>query len=182
MKVRSNLMFGALLSLATLTSAGAGERDTKSYGQKAPSAKQVETFLFPEAECENVKYQCLAVRPSTERSIGVDVKFNTGSSDLTPQARTQLDGLGKALAARNGKLAAGEIVIEGHTDARGTDELNKRLSAQRAQAVVKHLVSTHGVDAKVLKPVGKGKEQLLDAAKPDAEANRRVELVRTAQK
>ena len=180
MKIRSALVFSAMVAVAS--TAFAGERDTKSYGNKAPSAKDVETFLFPEAECENVKYQCLAVRPSTERSIGVDVKFNTGSSELTPEARAQLEGLGKALAARSGKLSAGEIVIEGHTDARGSDELNKRLSERRADAVVKHLVSAHGVDAKVLKPVGKGKDQLRDANRPDSEANRRVELVRTASK
>ena len=180
MKIRSGLVFGAVLAVAAVTSVGAAERDTKSYGAKAPSAKEVESFLFPEAECESVKYQCLAVRPSTDRAIGVDVKFHTGSSDLTPEARAQLEGLGKALAARSGKLSPGEIVIEGHTDARGSDELNKKLSERRADAVVKHLVSAHGVDAKVLKPVGRGKEQLRDASKPDSEANRRVELVRTA--
>ena len=180
MKIRSGLVVGALFAAATITSAGAADRDTKSYGQKAPSAQEVESFLFPEAECENVKYQCLAVRPSNDRSIGVDVKFHTGSAELTPEARAQLEGLGKALAARNGKLAPGEIVIEGHTDARGTDEVNKKLSERRADTVVKHLVSAHGVDAKVLKPVGRGKEQLRDTSKPDSEINRRVELVRTA--
>ena len=178
--MKASLMFGAMLAVACVTSAAAGDRDVKSYGQKAPSAKEVESFLFPEAECESAKYQCLAVRPSTERSIGVDVKFQTGSSELTPAARAQLEGLGKALAARNGKLAPGEIVIEGHTDARGSDDLNKKLSERRADAVAKHLVSTHGVDGKALKPVGKGKDQLRDASKPDSEANRRVELVRTA--
>ena len=181
MKVHTGLVFGALLAVASVTSAGAADRDTKSYGQKAPSAKDVETFLFPEAECENVKYQCLAVRPSTDRAIGVDVKFNTGSAELTPEARAQLEGLGKAIAARKGKLAAGEIVIEGHTDARGGDELNKRLSERRADAVAKHLVSAYGVDSKVLKPVGRGKDHLRDAARPDSEVNRRVELVRTAK-
>jgi len=183
MKLRSGLVFGALLSVATVTTTtAANERDVKSYGQKSPSAKEVENFLFPEAQCENVKYQCLAVRPSTERAIGVNVKFNTGSAELTPEARAQLEGLGSALAARNGKLAAGEIVIEGHTDARGTDELNKKLSERRADAVVKHLVNAHGVDAKVLKPLGRGKDQLRDPSKPDSETNRRVELVRTAGK
>ena len=183
MKVRSGLVFGALLSVATVTTAAAAdERDVKSYGQKSPSAKEVENFLFPEAQCENVKYQCLAVRPSTERAIGVNVKFNTGSAELTPEARAQLEGLGTALAARNGKLAAGEIIIEGHTDARGTDELNKKLSERRADAVVKHLVNAHGVDAKVLKPLGRGKDHLRDPSHPDSETNRRVELVRTAGK
>src|SRR5437763_2555840 len=80
MIIRPSVVFGAMLAVASITSAGAADRDTKSYGQKAPSAIEVESFLFPEAECDSVKYQCLAVRPSTERSIGVEVKFQTGSS------------------------------------------------------------------------------------------------------
>ena len=167
-----------LLGLAASATAVSAERETLAVGRAAPSAQQVEKFLFPEAECENVKYQCLAVRPSSERSIGMDVKFATGSSDLTPEARAQLEHLGKVLAARSGKLNAGEIVIEGHTDARGSDELNRKLSERRAQSVAKHLVSAHGVDAKALRPVGRGKEDLKDSARPDAEINRRVELVR----
>ena len=180
MKLKHSLIISGLITALGVTSAIAGERETKSYGAKAPSATEVKTFLFPEAECESVKYQCLAVRPSTERSIGMDVRFQTGSSELTPAAKAQLQGLGEALASRNGKLKAGEIVIEGHADARGSAELNKRLSQERAQAVVKHLVSTHSVDGKVLKPVGVGKDRLKDAARPESEVNRRVELVRSA--
>jgi len=166
-----------ILSVAT---AVAAERESISVGQAAPSKEQVETFLFPEAECESTKYQCLAVRPSSERSIGMDVRFATGSAELTPEAQAQLESLGKVLASRNGKLNPGEIVIEGHTDARGSAELNKRLSEQRAQSVARHLVSVHGVDAKAVRAVGRGKDDLKDAARPDAEVNRRVELVRRA--
>ena len=169
-------LVGAIFSASAL----AAERETLSIGRSKPSTEQVSKHLFPEAECENAKYQCLAVKPTSDRSIGMDVKFATGSSELTPEARAQLESLGKVLASRNGKLAPGEIVIEGHTDARGSADLNKKLSERRAESVVKHLVSTHGVDAKALKPVGKGKADLRDASKPDAEANRRVELVRTA--
>jgi outer membrane protein OmpA-like peptidoglycan-associated protein len=142
------------------------------------SVKQLQTFLFPEAECENVTYQCLAVRPTSERSVGMDVRFQTGSSELTPEARAQLEPWGRILATRKGKLNAGEIVIEGHADARGTSEFNKALSQRRAVAVVKHLVSSYGVEAKVLKPVGHGKERLKDRSRPESEVNRRVELVR----
>jgi outer membrane protein OmpA-like peptidoglycan-associated protein len=123
----------------------------------------------------------MAVRPSTERSIGMDVRVHTGSADLTPEARAQLDGLGKALAARSGKLNPGEIVIEGHTDARGSAELNQTLSEKRAESVLKYLVTAYGVDAKALRPVGKGKDRLKDPTRPDAEINRRVELVRRPQ-
>jgi outer membrane protein OmpA-like peptidoglycan-associated protein len=173
------LMVAGAVSAAFYGSfAAAADRETLTVGRVNPTPQQVEKFLFPEAECENTQYQCLAVRPSTERSIGMDVKFQTGSADLTPEARAQLEGLGKALASRNGKLNPGEIVIEGHTDARGAADLNKKLSEKRAESVAKHLVAVYGVDAKALRPVGRGKEDLKDAARPESETNRRVELVR----
>jgi outer membrane protein OmpA-like peptidoglycan-associated protein len=180
MKLRHTVLFAAVLAASGVCHA-AGDRQTLTVGTAAPTAEQVATFLFPETECESTKYQCMAVRPSSERSIGMDIRFQTGSSDLTPEARAQLENLGKVLASRNGKLAPGEIVIEGHTDARGSDELNRRLSAQRAHSVVKHLVAVHGVDAKALKPIGKGKDDLKDSSHPDSQLNRRVELVRTSK-
>jgi outer membrane protein OmpA-like peptidoglycan-associated protein len=168
---------GGLLVASSLTCAAA-EREMLSLGQRAPDEKLLQQFLFPEAECENATYQCMAVRPSTERSVGMDIRFHTGSADLTPEAKAQLDTVGKVLASRRGKLNAGEILIEGHADARGSAEYNKKLSEQRAQSVVKHLVSTHSVDRQVLVPVGRGKEYLRDQARPDSEVNRRVEFVR----
>ena len=180
MKLKHPVLLAGLLVALGSSSAFANDRETLSVGAQAPDSAQVEAFLFPEAECENAQYQCLAVRPSAERSIGMELRFRTGSSELTPEAKAQLVGLGKALEARKGKLKAGEIVIEGHADARGSAELNKKLSEERARAVVKHLVATHSVDGSALKPVGVGKDRLKDASRPDAEINRRVELVRTA--
>ena len=177
---RKYTVIATLFGLVFTASAAAAERETLAIGRSAPSAEQVTKHLFPEAECENAKYQCLAVRPSTERSIGMDVKFATGSSELTPEARAQLENLGKVLASRNGKLQPGEIVIEGHTDARGSADLNKKLSERRAESVAKHLVAAYGVDGKALKPVGRGKDELKDSRHPDADINRRVELVRKA--
>ena len=177
MKGTYKAVSGALLATLCLPAIGA-ERETMTLGKGTAEAKKLESFLFPEAQCENVTYQCLAVRPTSERSIGMDVKFQTGSADLTPEAKAQLENLGKVLAARKGKLAPGEIVIEGHADARGSAELNKKLSEQRAHSVVKHLVTAHGVEAKSLRPIGMGKDHLKDPAHPDAPINRRVELVR----
>jgi outer membrane protein OmpA-like peptidoglycan-associated protein len=178
MKKNHTVAFAVLAIAVSSASAFAGERETLMVGRAATQASQVEEFLFPEAACENTQYMCMAVRPSSERSIGMDIKFATGSSDLTPDAKAQLDGLGKALAARNGKLGQKEIVIEGHADPRGSDTLNQALSARRAEAVVKHLVAAYGVDGKALAPVGRGTADLKDPKNPDAAVNRRVELVR----
>lgn len=180
MTFKDSVILGGMIAALSIASASAADRETLSFGKKTPTADEVQTFLFPEAECEHAQYQCLSVRPSSERSVGMDVRFPTGSAELTAEAKAQLQGLGKVLAARSGKLSPGEIVIEGHADARGSDTLNKKLSEERARAVVKHLVGAYAVDGNVLRPVGRGKEHLKDAARPDSEVNRRVELVRKA--
>src|SRR5688572_27398348 len=95
----------------------AAERQRLTVDGGKADANVITEFLFPEAACEHVTYQCLSVRPSVERSVGVEVRFPTNSAELTPAARTHLDTLGKVLASRK-KLDAGEIVIEGHADAR----------------------------------------------------------------
>lgn len=178
MKRHALIAIGVLAATSLVSHAAAAERQTLVIGGAKPDAKVIGEFLFPEAQCENAKYQCMAVRPSAERSIGVEVRFPTNSAELTPAARAQLDPLGKVLASRSGQLASGEIVIEGHADARGSAELNKRLSEQRAKSVVQHLVTAHKVDAAALRPLGRGAENLKEGARPDSEVNRRVELVR----
>lgn len=74
------------------------------------------------------------------------------------------------------------VTIEGHTDSKGTDEYNQRLSERRAKAVKQYLVS-RGVEAGRLDTVGKGeKEPIADNMKngrdnPEGRAmNRRAEL------
>ena len=178
MKMKHSVALAAVLAAVTAAPAVANDRETIMVGRAAPKAAEVEKFLFPESECENAQYMCMAVRPSNERSIGMDIKFATGSADLTPEAKAQLEGLGKALASRNGKLGTKEIVIEGHADPRGSADLNKQLSERRAAAVVKHLVAAYGVDGKALAPVGRGIQDLKDPKNPEAAVNRRVELVR----
>jgi peptidoglycan-associated lipoprotein len=50
------------------------------------------------------------------------------------------------------------IQLEAHTDARGADDYNQNLSQGRAETCVNYLVSK-GIDAKRLKPAGKGEKE-----------------------
>jgi OOP family OmpA-OmpF porin len=75
-----------------------------------------------------------------------------------------------------------KVTIEGHTDSKGTDEYNQRLSERRAKSVKQYLVS-RGVEASRLDTVGKGeREPIADNTKngrdnPEGRAmNRRAEL------
>ncbi len=170
------------LTLALFSAmAVAADREILSIGKATSESSLIQEFLFPEAKCESTAYQCMSVRPSVDRAVGMEVRFPTNSAELTPAARAQLEPLGKVLATRSGKLAPGEIVIEGHADARGSPDLNKRLSQERANSVVKHLVTAYHIDPQALQSIGRGEQQLRDPSRPDSEVNRRVELVRKAK-
>jgi len=73
------------------------------------------------------------------------------------------------------------LSIEGHTDSRGRDAYNKKLSSKRAKAVMKHLVKKGKISKKRLVYKGFGEEKPIDTNLTDEgrAANRRVEFVRT---
>lgn len=103
------------------------------------------------------------------------VLFVTGKAALAPLAQQKLSGVAKAL---NDIDPTKRIVVEGHTDSRGTDETNLELSRQRATAVRDYLVS-QGIAEDRITAVGRGETQPLatnDTAEGRAN-NRRVEIV-----
>jgi outer membrane protein OmpA-like peptidoglycan-associated protein len=110
-------------------------------------------------------------------SVNLTVQFATNSSQLTPAATHTLDELGRALSSQ--ALANYRFRIEGHTDTVGSPELNKRLSEERANAVVNYLASKFGVDRSRLEPVGMGEDQLLIQTGQNVSEprNRRVTVV-----
>jgi len=103
------------------------------------------------------------------------VLFQTGKSDLLPIAENRLDAVAEALKNQQDETT---IVVEGHTDSRGSNQLNMQLSKARADSVRAYLVSK-GVDPNRIKSVGKGEDQpIATNATPDGRANnRRVEIV-----
>jgi outer membrane protein OmpA-like peptidoglycan-associated protein len=69
------------------------------------------------------------------------------------------------------------LAIEGHTDNRGSDELNEKLSNDRAHSVMKYLIDK-GIDAGRLSAAGFGpKRPIADNNTADGrQKNRRVEF------
>ncbi len=70
----------------------------------------------------------------------------------------------------------GRIVVEGHTDDVGSDQLNLSLSRSRAQTVADWLVDEGGLDASRIEVVGLGESSPAEPNDSDAHrrANRRV--------
>jgi outer membrane protein OmpA-like peptidoglycan-associated protein len=111
-----------------------------------------------------------AARPG---ALSLPVPFAFDSADILPSAKPQLD----AIAAGIRMLPADQkVVIEGHTDAVGSEQYNDELSQRRAQAVQRYLVASHGIDASRLQATGHGKHQPLPGRSPTAGENRRVQF------
>jgi OmpA-OmpF porin, OOP family len=114
-----------------------------------------------------------AVEASAPSSLSLPVPFAFDSAEIQPSARPQLD----AIAAGIRMLPTTQrVVIEGHTDAVGTEIYNESLSQRRAQAVRRYLVTMHGIESERLDAVGFGKTNPLPGLDPLAGENRRVQF------
>jgi outer membrane protein OmpA-like peptidoglycan-associated protein len=103
-----------------------------------------------------------------------DVLFKSGSFELLPGARERLAKVSGIVLAYQGL----RLAVEGHTDSIGSDEYNRRLSEQRADAVRAYLVQ-QGIEAEAITASGFGKsEPVASNDTPEGrQQNRRVELV-----
>ncbi len=112
--------------------------------------------------------------PVQEEPQGLDmlVTFELDSADLTEAARQNLAVFAQMMQDRRLKIAT--FVVEGHTDARGTDDYNDDLSRQRASAVTDYLIEL-GVEPERLTAIGFGKTRPRMDDELDPE-NRRVEM------
>ena len=101
------------------------------------------------------------------------VRFSTNSAQLTPGSLAVLDEAAATLVKHSDIKAE----VAGHTDNRGVAAKNKKLSQQRAEAVMHYLVSK-GVNAANLTAKGYGQEDPVADNKTEEgrSANRRVEL------
>jgi outer membrane protein OmpA-like peptidoglycan-associated protein len=103
-----------------------------------------------------------------------DVLFDTGKSTLKPGAFSTIDRLATVLKEDPSR----KVMIEGHTDSVGSDELNQRLSESRAEAVQAALLE-RGVNGDQITTVGKGKSAPVASNDTPAgrQQNRRVEMI-----
>jgi OmpA-OmpF porin, OOP family len=112
--------------------------------------------------------------PTTEKvTFAADAFFDTGKAVLKPEGKAKLDDLKGKLTG----IALEVIIAVGHTDARGSDASNQKLSVKRAEAVKAYLVSK-GTEANRVYTEGKGEKQpVADNKTKDGMAkNRRVEI------
>ena len=106
--------------------------------------------------------------------LRLDVFFKYGSARFTYKAKRALNALGYALTSH--KLGHRSFLIEGHTDAHGSDYSNRYLSERRAIAVKKYLVHNFDISPSRLIAIGYGEDRPYNYSDPYAGENRRVEI------
>jgi outer membrane protein OmpA-like peptidoglycan-associated protein len=111
----------------------------------------------------------------TVLTLSGQVLFLTGKSELLPAATDQLQLVAQAILDQDDERP---IVVEGHTDSRGSESMNMQLSQDRADAVRSFLIQ-QGVPASRVKAVGRGEgSPVATNDTPEGRANnRRVEIV-----
>ncbi len=109
--------------------------------------------------------------------INGGVTFETGSDVFSGNYAEVLD-VGVAVLTRDQSL---QLVIEGHTDSIGPDDVNLELSQRRAEAVMNYFIE-NGIAAERLTAVGKGEtEPVVANDTPEGQArNRRIQYVLTS--
>ena len=119
--------------------------------------------------------QKVATLTKEKPSIDLTINFDYNSANISGQAQSTVNELGKALA--DPQLKGSVFLVAGHTDAKGGDDYNQKLSERRAEAIKRFLTEKFGVQAENLVTVGYGETQLKNTSDPNADENRRVQVV-----
>ncbi|MDQ3959085.1 MAG: OmpA family protein [Pseudomonadota bacterium] len=120
----------------------------------------------------------------TEKAVTMklegDVLFDFDKAEIKPEAERTLDQVGTVI----GQFPEGKVLIEGHTDSKGSPDINLELSKRRAEAVKDWLVKKKDVLESVITTRGFGETKPVAPDKnPDGsdnpqgrQQNRRVEI------
>lgn len=138
-------------------------RSLRLLGPAAPSTNAA-------AAIEGSSIEYASSRP---QAFALPVQFAFDSATILAPARPQLDALATGI-----KMLPPDrlVMIEGHTDAVGSDAYNLQLSARRASAVKTYLVRVHGINSDRLATEGFGKFRPINPDDSRAPENRRVQF------
>jgi outer membrane protein OmpA-like peptidoglycan-associated protein len=159
---------------AALAQQQTAESEAERARQSAAQAEQEKTQLR-----EQLRQQLNTILETRETARGLivnmsDVLFDFGKFTLKPGAREKLAKIAGIIVSHPGL----KLQVEGHTDSVGGDDLNQRLSEQRANAVREYLVGQSVADDSITaRGFGKARPVATNDTASGRQLNRRVELV-----
>jgi outer membrane protein OmpA-like peptidoglycan-associated protein len=146
--------------------------DCRTIG--GPSATYTLTVTVSDAQCPVTQSRTIVVR--CERILEGKLPFDKGSARLNNLAKAALDNIAIVLK----KFPDQDILIEGHTDAAGSETANKQMGLRRAESVRNYLITRHGIEPRRIRIESLGSTRAI--ASNDTEEgrrqNRRVEIYR----
>jgi OmpA-OmpF porin, OOP family len=155
------------------------ERYIVAY-REAPPALIYETLTAPPVDVIERPYTLDEIRysePLRARMPRIDldtVNFETGSWELPPDQIERLAPIADAMKRAIEQNPQIVFLIEGHTDAVGSDEDNLSLSDRRAESVAVALTEEFQVPPENLTTQGYGEQHLIEQTEGPSDANRRV--------
>lgn len=174
------------ISLGFLYCGLAWSTEVKIYDNPIP-AKELGRQLFPHRNQTQTRSISFKAKPDVSEApqemeaakpvhLGLLINFAYNSASILPESEEFIDEVGKMLTLE--EYAQQKLVIEGHTDAAGTEAYNLALSQRRAESVKNFLVTHYQIAPERLATKGLGEARLLSDKGPYAAANRRVEFYR----
>lgn len=108
-----------------------------------------------------------------EKILFPNVAFDFNKSELNELGKAKVREVSQLLSS----MPAVKVVVEGHTDFKGSDAYNMKLGTRRAEAVIKEL-SELGIDKARMSPISYGESRPLFAEQTDSAraSNRRVQF------
>lgn len=151
---------------------------------EAPPEMIYETLIADPVERIDRNYSLEEIRYSPNlraRMPSVDlnsINFASGSWEIDPNEAGKLEAIANGIRRAIERNPREVFLIEGHTDAVGSDVDNLSLSDRRAEAVALVLTEQFGVPAENLVTQGYGEQYLKEQTTGDSLINRRVTVRR----
>lgn len=163
-------------SEASMAEADQARRLAEAQSREAQLARREADLAMAAADSLRLQLQTMTEQREARGRVMTlsGAAFASGQHQLLPEARANLDRVVEFVQRYPDKL----VRIEGHTDSRGSANLNQALSQRRAESVRAALLE-EGVDAARLEAVGFGPDRPLadNANEQGRSQNRRVEII-----
>jgi len=143
-------------------------RQIEAQARASEQLEQVQAlFVATEAQVFEQSGQILI------RLLGLN--FASGSAEIIAASEPLMSKINRALDV----YPASDVIVEGHTDSKGSDRLNQRLSQNRAETVLNRIVRDTGMAPDRLTAVGYGESRPIanNETEEGRAQNRRIDLV-----
>jgi OmpA-OmpF porin, OOP family len=169
--------------------AGVDELAERLMPKIAPPAPTTRSFKPASGDPATRGISTITPAPVSQPSqvVALKVEFDSGSANLRPEGKATLDKLAlgmnkvkKVVTRSLGDQQRLVLSMIGHTDHRGDDDYNNRLSEDRAKSAKRYLKEYWGYTDAEIETAWKGKSEPVDRRTPCDDAcmqeNRRVEV------